>query len=178
MKKFASTLMVLLTCSILSLAQIAPAGINYQAVARDASGNVLTSQNVGLRFTLHATTPSGTIVYRETQSLTTNAFGLFTAVIGTGTVVSGSFSLIEWENANHYLQVELDPAGGTAYTDMGTSQLLAVPYSYAANVSERSLDNHWTANGNDLYNNNTGNVGIGTNSPAIGASVRHRRHPQ
>ena len=49
--------MVLLTCSILSLAQIAPAGINYQAVARDASGNVLTSQNVGLRFTLHATTP-------------------------------------------------------------------------------------------------------------------------
>lgn len=177
MKKFASTLMVLLTCSILSLAQIAPAGINYQAVARDASGNVLTSQNVGLRFTLHATTPSGTIVYRETQSLTTNAFGLFTAVIGTGTVVSGSFSLIEWENANHYLQVELDPAGGTAYTDMGTSQLLAVPYSYAANVSERSLDNHWTANGNDLYNNNTGNVGIGTNSPTHRLEVRQSAPP-
>lgn len=116
-----------------AIAQV-PQAFNYQAVARDASGNILASQALGMKITIHQGSSSGTVVYEETFSPTTNQFGLFTISIGTGTVVTGTFSSIAWSSGNYWLQVQMDPAGGTTYTDMGTSQLLSVPYSmYAAN---------------------------------------------
>ncbi len=140
----------------------APQGMNYQAVARNTTGTVLQNQAVGLRFTIRDGSMSGNIVYRETQTDTTNQFGLFTVVIGNGSVVNGNFSSIAWGNGTKFLQVEIDAAGGTNYTDMGTSQLMSVPYALYA---ETSSDNNWTATGNDIYNSNSGNVGIGTTAP-------------
>lgn len=110
----------------------APQAIPYQAVARDNAGNPIASQAVSLRFTIHDATAGGTIVYRETQSKTTSALGLFTANIGEGTVVSGAFATINWGAGSKFMQVEMDAAGGTAYTDMGTQQMLSVPYSLFA----------------------------------------------
>jgi hypothetical protein len=74
-------------------------------------------------------------VYKETQSKTTNQFGLFTAEIGGGTVVSGSFGTIAWSSGTKYLQVEIDASGGASYTDMGATQLLSVPYAMYADAS-------------------------------------------
>ena len=141
----------------------APQAIPYQAVARDNAGNAIANQAVSLRFTIHDATSGGTIVYRETQSKTTNSLGLFTANIGQGTVVSGTFASINWGSGSKFMQVEMDAAGGTSYTDMGTQQMQSVPYALNA------ANGNFNKTGNDISNANSGNVGIGTTSPAISA---------
>ena len=95
-----------------------PQTIPYQAVARNSSGNLLVNQNVSLRFTVHDLTATGGVLYQETQSATTNKLGLFNVNVGAGSVVSGSFSGANWSNGHaKFMQVEIDPAGGTSYTD-------------------------------------------------------------
>jgi hypothetical protein len=112
-----------------------PQAFNYQAVARDASGNILASQPIGLKLIIHQGSSGGTIVYTETHAATTNQFGLFTVAIGQGTTTD-DFTAITWSTGNYWLQVQMDPLGGVAYSDMGTSQLLSVPYAmYAASSS-------------------------------------------
>jgi len=140
-----------------SMAQ-SPEAFNYQAVARDAAGDVLSNQAIGIRVSLHNGSAAGAVDYSETFTPTTNEFGLFTLAIGTGTVVSGDFSTISWGTAQYWLQVEMDPAGGATYADMGTSQLLSVPYAMYA---ENSV---WQKAGSAAYYN-SGNVGIGTDNP-------------
>ena len=104
----------------------APERFSYQGVARDVGGTPLINANISLRLSLRSASPIGNVVYQETHSTSTNALGLFTVQVGGGTGGSG-FSSIDWGAATHYLQVELDPAGSTAYQDMGTTQLLSVP---------------------------------------------------
>ncbi|HLP49910.1 MAG TPA: hypothetical protein VK154_03440 [Chitinophagales bacterium] len=107
-----------------------PSKFNYQAVARNAAGNALANQNVAVRFTIHHLTAGGTTLYQETHNLTTNAQGLFTTAVGSGTTVGVQLlEDIDWNDGDMYLQVELDAAGGTNYTDMGTTQLISVPYA-------------------------------------------------
>jgi hypothetical protein len=116
--------------ALVAQAQI-PQGFNYQAVARDAAGNVLPATNVTVRFTIHQGSATGTTEYQEHHNTTTNAFGLFTLVVGSGTLDIGAFTAINWANGNKYLQVEIDL--GSGYLDMGTAQLMSVPYAlYAA----------------------------------------------
>lgn len=131
-KTIISTCFVLL--SICLSAQV-PQGINYQAVARNASGAIISTQAVKLRFSIHNTSATGTVVYQETHSTVTNQFGLFTAVIGTGQATQGTFNSIAWSNGDKYVQVEIDAAGGNNFIDMGTSQMMSVPFAlYAANA--------------------------------------------
>src|SRR4051812_18526908 len=73
-----------------------PQAIPYQAVARDVNGNLLANQNISLRFSIHDVTAAGTVVYRETQTATTNALGLFSVNIGRGTAIVGTFNSIAW----------------------------------------------------------------------------------
>lgn len=113
----------------------APQKLNYQAVARDASGNPLSGNTtVNLRFSIHDGTSGGAVVYQESQGATTNQFGLVTVQIGNGIVSLGTFSSINWGSAAKYLQVEMSINGG-GYTDMGTSQLISVPYALYAESS-------------------------------------------
>jgi len=118
-----------------SLLAQAPEAFNYQAIARDASGNALIQQAVTFRFTLREGVANGTAVYEETHSTTSNEQGLVNLVIGEGNVVSGSLASVAWGENPYFLQVELDPAGGNAYLDMGTTQLLSVPYALHAQSS-------------------------------------------
>jgi len=140
-----------------------PQGIPYQAVARDASGNLISSQNVSLRFTIHEGNATGIIVFAESQNVTTNSLGLFSVNIGQGTTLVGPFSAINWGIGTKFLQVELDALGSGFYTNMGTSQMMSVPYALQAATSG---DNKWTQTGGSISNANTGNVGIGTTTPA------------
>ncbi len=140
----------------------APPSFNYQAVARNASGAPLVNSGVAIRVSIHSGTATGPVVYSERITATTNAFGLFTASIGTGNVISGTFAAIDWAGADKYMQVDLDPTGGNSYTTMGTAQLLSVPYAFYSNSSGGSF---WNASGNNISNSNSGNTGIGIASP-------------
>lgn len=114
----------------------APQKFNYQAVARNAQGNVIANQQVGVRLTVHDLAETGTILYRETHSVQTNQFGLFTLTVGGGTVLQGTFTTIPWGSGEKHLQIEYDPTGGSSYTDLGATQLLSVPYAlYAGNAA-------------------------------------------
>jgi len=124
--KFTFITIALLLC--IGVYAQAPEGINYQAIARDNSGNPLASTPVNIQFDIRQNTPTGTIVYSETHSLTTNQFGLFTAVIGNGNT-SNNFSTIAWGAAPYYLEVTIDGNVMTA------TQLLSVPYALYAKES-------------------------------------------
>lgn len=145
-----------------------PQAIPYQAIARDVNGSVLSNQSIGLRITL-IDSNINLMDYQETHLVTTNALGLFTLNIGQGTPLFGTFSAISWPiSGNEHIQVEMDAAGGTNYTTMGITKLNSVPFALHANTSS---DNKWNANGNNIYNNNAGNLGIGTSSPGAKLDV-------
>ncbi|MBN1337924.1 MAG: tail fiber domain-containing protein [Bacteroidales bacterium] len=152
-----------------SLFSQSPQAFKYQAVARDINGDLLTNQNVSFRVSILQGSPSGTAVYVETHSTTTNDYGLTGLEIGRGTLVSGVFSNINWETGSHFLQVEMDETGGTNYQLTGTSELLSVPYSlYSASAPP---DNDWTVSGTKMYSAVTGNVGIGTSTPETDLNI-------
>src|ERR1035438_9290408 len=113
MKKF--YILAFMLFAMLNLKAQVPQSIPYQAVARDANGNLIANQNISIRFSIHDVTSNGTIVYRETQSTTTNLLGLFTVNIGQGTPVIGTFSGIDWGTNAKFSQVEIDPTGGNNY---------------------------------------------------------------
>ncbi|MDW8274157.1 MAG: hypothetical protein RMJ53_08010, partial [Chitinophagales bacterium] len=128
---FFSALLILYSAYLIAQA---PQRFNYQAVARDASGNELINRNIRVRLSVLDGSPSGPSVFTEIHNATTNGFGLFTLEIGGGTLVSGSFSGINWASGSKFLKVEVDPNGGNNFADLGSSQLLSVPYAlYAAN---------------------------------------------
>ena len=120
---------LLLTLS--SFAQ-APEKMSYQAVIRDASNTLVTNQQVGMQISI---LQGSTAVYEETQTPTSNTNGLVSLEIGTGTIVSGIFSSIDWSAGTYFIKTETDPAGGTNYAITGTSQLLSVPFALYANTS-------------------------------------------
>lgn len=125
--------------SVLQLAAQVPQGINYQTVVRNGSGAIIPNQNVNFRLSIISGSPTGSIVYVEAQPVATNSLGLVNLIIGQGTPLSGTFSSINWGSASHYLSVELDPTGGTAFQPMGTSQLMSVPYALSAGNSTTSM---------------------------------------
>jgi len=131
------TLLVLFATSC-AIAQV-PQGISYQAIALNASVNPGVNSSVGIRLTILDNNANGTAIYTETQTKTTNAQGLFNLVIGQGTPTSGTFSIINWGTNSKFLKVDIDINGGTNYLNMGTSQLLSVPYAmYAGNTENVS----------------------------------------
>ncbi len=138
MKKIVFTLNLCLF-AIIMMAQV-PAGFSYQAVVRNTSGDIVASKAVKFRFSILRNTETGTSVYVETQSVTTNGFGLANLKVGMGTKVSGNFEPSDWGNNAHYLKVELDPNNGSSFTHMGTTQLLAVPYAFHAKTVEIEAD--------------------------------------
>ena len=137
MKK--TIILTLLLVSILTFAQV-PQGISYQAIALNSSGNPVVSSNVGIRLSILDNSATGTVLYTETHTKTTNAQGLFNLVIGQGTPTVGTFASIKWETNTKFLMEEIDIAGGTNYVLVGTTQLLSVPYAmYAGKVNSEDV---------------------------------------
>ena len=106
--------------------------MSYQAVMRNGSGQLLANQGIAIRVSILQGSPAGAAVYSERLTGNTNANGLVSLEIGTGTILTGTFATIDWSSASYYLKTETDPAGGTNYTIVGTSQLLSVPYALYA----------------------------------------------
>lgn len=152
MKKF-YFLLAFILCLQVANSQV-PQQMNYQAVARNAQGTALANQSVEVRFTIR---DGSNLLYQETDTTTTNQFGLFTTQIGGGVVISGTFNTIGWAGGDKTLQVELSLNGGNTYTDMGTQPLVSVPYALYAQTS-----------GNTGVTGSTGPSGAPGNNGATG----------
>ena len=107
----------------------APQKMSYQAVIRNSSNVLVRSSGVGMRISILQGSSTGTPVYVESHTTTTNANGLVSLEIGTGTVISGSFSTIDWATGPYFIKTETDPTGGTTYSIVGSNQLMSVPYA-------------------------------------------------
>ena len=142
----------------------APQKMSYQAVIRNSSSALVVSAPVGMRISLLQGSASGSSVYTETQTASTNANGLVSFEIGTGTVVSGNFATINWGNGPYFIKTETDPTGGTTYTITGTSQLSSVPYALFSAGSANG-ETPGTAVGDMKYWNGTAWVLIPVGTP-------------
>lgn len=112
----------------------APALLNYQGVARNAAGVPLLNQNLSLRVNIRSGSSTGQVVYSETRSAQTNSYGLFSVQIGSAgaSTSSGTLAAVNWGSGNMFMELEIDPAGGSSFVSLGTTQLLSVPYALSA----------------------------------------------
>jgi hypothetical protein len=133
------TLLLFLFATVSILAQT-PEKMSYQAVLRDASNTLLTNQEVGIQISILQTTITGTAVYIETQTATTNINGLVSLAIGSGTS-SDDFNTIDWSAGPYFIKTETDPTGGSSYSIAGASQIMSVPFAMYAKTSGSSEKN-------------------------------------
>ena len=122
--------------------QYYPGGINYQAIARDNSGNELKNRNIEVRVSVISGTPAGDIEYSETHDATTDGFGLFNFVIGQGSRFAGkktTLAEVNWGSAPHFLKVEVDFTGNGIFLDMTPMPLQAVPYALHAGTAANAM---------------------------------------
>lgn len=134
MKKNSFRILILTLCLALNShlqAQI-PQGINYQAVARDAQGEILTNAELEVRFIIFTVFEETSLVevYQETHTTTTNDYGLFTLVIGAKTGEGSIFEDIDWSSPQYLLKVEID--AGDGFIDLGITPFQSVPYAFLA----------------------------------------------
>ena len=129
-----------------------PEKMSYQAVVRDGSNNLVSSTAVGMQISILQGSSSGTAVYVETQTPTSNANGLVSLEIGSGTVMSGDFINIDWVNGPYFIKTETDPTGGTSYSITGTTQLMSVPYALHAKTAENVINDQIDDADNDPTN--------------------------
>ena len=129
-KLFAFLVAVLLTASVFAQS---PEKMSYQAVIRNSSDVLVTNTQIGMEINIRQGSVSGTVVYTETQTPTTNANGLVSIEIGGGT----GFNAIDWSAGPYFIETKtavVPPL--TTYTITGTSQLLSVPYALHAKTAE------------------------------------------
>ncbi len=138
MKKINLLLLTLCVATGYAWAQ-APKSVNYQAIARDASGEAIANKTVSVRLGIVQGSVGGTVLYTETHQPVTDQFGLFTLGIGTGTPASGKFADVAWEKGQLFLKVEIDPNGNSNFTLSGTSQLVSVPYALYADKAGNAI---------------------------------------
>jgi len=144
----------------------APDKMSYQAVIRNASNALVANAGVGMKISILQTSASGTVVYAESQTPTTNTNGLASLQIGDGTVLSGNMANIDWSAGPYFIKTETDPTGGSSYTITATSQLMSVPYALYAKTSGGSSSG-WGLTGNGSTNPATNFIGTTDPEPLI-----------
>jgi hypothetical protein len=125
---------ILLTSLTLSAFGQSPEGFKYQAVVRDASYAIIANQAIGMQISILQGSTTGAVIYQEQFASTTNSYGMVNLEIGTG-VTTEDFSAIDWSNGPYFMKTAIDVTGGSVYADLGTSQLMSVPYALYAKTS-------------------------------------------
>lgn len=158
MNKLLSVLFLILCLSFAAQAQ----SFKYQGVARNNANAPLVNQNIALRLSI--LNASNTPVYVETHATRTSDLGIFSVNVCQGANPTGSCNTIDWSVAGYQLKVELDPAGGTTFTNLGNSPILSVPIAnFATKAGSVAGDNDGNPT-NEIqtltFNNNTNVLSI------------------
>ncbi|MEA3317087.1 MAG: hypothetical protein U9R54_03950 [Bacteroidota bacterium] len=169
-------------CLIISLLLItyvgsysqAPQMFNYQSIVRDESGGIIATQDIAIKISIIQGDISNNAIYSEIHNVTTNQFGLVNLKIGSVTPDLGIFEDIEWGTQSSYINIKVDKNGGTDFIEMGTSQLLSVPYALYAEKSGDSDSSIWKIESENAYFLN-GKVGIGNANPVSKLEVKQEQ---
>ena len=127
--------LVTFLCTTIALAQ-APNKMSFQTVVRNSLGKLVVNKSIGVRLSILKTSSTGTAVYVETHSKTSNVNGLLTLEVGTGTVTTGTFATINWAQGPYFLKTEMDVNGGTNYTITGVTEFVSVPYAKMSDATK------------------------------------------
>lgn len=128
--------LIILSVAILFLdiqlkAQTSDMGFSFQGYAIDPDGKAIASTGITVKFTLSPGT------FTEEHSLTTDAFGVFTAIVGNSSAQKKiDFSKLDFTKKGviYTLKVEVKKTSGGSYTTISDAPLKAVPYArYAFN---------------------------------------------
>ncbi len=109
--KYSVSLFILLLLTISSMAQV-PQAIRYQAIARDAVGNVIPNKELVVKINIHDITEFGKILYSEKHAEKSNVYGLINLSIGRGEIIEGNFEKIPWGLGEKYIEIEIDFGNG------------------------------------------------------------------
>lgn len=131
MKKIYFSFFLIAATFAVAFSQV-PNAFNYQAVVRNASGEIISNQSVSFKISILKNSESGTVAYSETHTVTTNVFGLTNFEIGNGENTTGTFTPEGWGAAPHFVKVEFDSNGGSTFSHLTTSKLTSVPYAFHA----------------------------------------------
>ena len=138
--------------------------INYQAIAHGQDGLVLSNQTLDVKIGIYASSASGQLIWEEEHNLTTNDYGLFSLIIGAGASTNNGSANnsydVNWNANSHFLNVQVDL--GQGYEDLGTQQLVTVPYAFHARTVE--IDN---VNDADSLNTNELNTSVVLNGTIL-----------
>ena len=141
--KLTLTILLFVTVTLNVFAQ-SPEKMSYQAIIRSQDNSLVTNSNISLKIIVHQGTLTGTNVYQEKHSVTTNSNGLISLEIGTGTIITGNFSTIAWEKGPYFIETQVDVTGGVNYNIIGVTQLLSVPYALHSKTAERIVGTNST----------------------------------
>jgi hypothetical protein len=123
-------------------------GFTYQAVAldeskaegfgRDSKGQILLNQPLKVRFSIHEQSADGAVQYQEVHETTTDIFGIFRVVIGSGEKLLGtSLETLQWSNQAYFMQVEIDLGNG--FINMGEEVIVVPPFGLNNSVQLLNL---------------------------------------
>jgi hypothetical protein len=133
----------------ISLGTNAQSGIFFQAIAKDINKNPATDRKIYVQTNIIQATPTGTIILSEEHQTSTDAYGVFSIMVGNGTRVGGSLSGlsdIDWSDGPYYLnlKIAITPLGLSgawdytkAWVDLGNTIFGTVPIAlYAVNTAK------------------------------------------
>ncbi len=149
-------LVIMCLCVLQSINAQAPEKIKYQTVIKNNNGDLVSNQNIAIQMNINQSTANGTTMYTERHIVTTSENGLVALEIGGGTTTD-DFTAIPWGSNTYFLNVAIDLNNGTNYTDIGTQQLVSVPYTLHSNTSNSSFS---LKNDGATVTANSGNVKI------------------
>ncbi len=127
---------MLMAITTIEVAAQAPEKMSYQGVIRNSTNQLVNTSDVAVKILIKQGSANGSTVYEESHYTKTNANGLVSFQIGTGTRIIGGFAKINWSEGPYFIESRVDPNGGGNYSITGISQMLSVPYALHAKSSE------------------------------------------
>jgi hypothetical protein len=88
----------------------AQTGIFFQAIARDNYTNPAKDRKIYVQTNIIQSSPTGTIVLIEEHKTNTDAYGIFSIMVGNGERVGGTvtgLSTIDWSKGPYYLNINI-----------------------------------------------------------------------